>query len=92
MQKEWAYEEKHCIECNLTAMDTYIHANINGKSQKNQKPIETSHSRGLCRKTPFLLPCNSSIFKHSFTPLKYLTALLSTILEVEKVSTIVNPS
>ncbi len=55
MQKEWAYVEKHCIECNLTAMDTYIHANINVKSQKNQKPIETSHSRGLCRKNPFLL-------------------------------------
>jgi hypothetical protein len=40
MQKEWAYVEKHCIECNLNAMDTYIHANTDEYKCKIPKELK----------------------------------------------------
>ncbi|MED4633229.1 hypothetical protein P9443_09935 [Peribacillus frigoritolerans] len=38
--EEWAYVEKHCIECNLTAMDTYIHANTDRYKCKIPKELK----------------------------------------------------
>jgi hypothetical protein len=82
------------FDCN--AMDTYIHAHTDEYNCKNPKRTNSLSKLAIrwdhAEEIPFSFPCNSSIFKHSFTPLKYLPAILSTILEAEKVSTIVNPS
>ena len=80
--------EEHSIECNLNVQDAYVYANTDeykSKIQRRTKGLsKTWYSRGLCRKDTFSIPCKAAVImkdQAQFHPLKYLTALISPILE-----------
>jgi hypothetical protein len=66
--------------------------NINVNSKRTKSLSKLAIRGDYVEEIPFSFPCKSSMVQAQFHPLKYLMALLSTILEAEKVFTIVNPS
>ena len=80
--------EEHSIECNLTAQDAYVYANTDEYISKIQKELRAYQKLGIrgdyAENIPFSIPCKAAVImkdQAQFHPLKYLTALISTILD-----------
>ncbi|MGE6377312.1 FAD-dependent oxidoreductase [Peribacillus muralis] len=79
---------EHSIDCNLTAQDAYIYANTEEYKNKIQKELKAYQKLGIrgdyTDEIPFSIPCKAAVImkdQAQFHPLKYLTALISTIQE-----------
>ncbi|MGG3496858.1 FAD-dependent oxidoreductase [Peribacillus simplex] len=80
--------EEHSIECNLTAQDAYVYANTDEYKSKVQNELKAYQKLGIrgdyAESIPFSIPCKAAVImkdQAQFHPLKYLTALISKILE-----------
>ncbi|MFP3508965.1 FAD-dependent oxidoreductase [Peribacillus sp. SIMBA_075] len=80
--------EEHSIECNLTAQDAYVYANTDEYKSKVQNELKAYQKLGIrgdyAESIPFSIPCKAAVImkdQAQFHPLKYLTVLISKILE-----------